>query len=485
MAEKNTLSILESIKRKMSKFDQKSKKPEVTFDMKDEFEYIAVDKNAAVAEVKAEAAAPIQNLGKIETPAAPKTASNELNFDELNLDEEIAEMEKGAAPKAASPAAALPEELSLEEDAEEEFEEEFDEEDLEDYEDEVDMEEEYEDEEQQPSDKKAGGTDDLDIDEEEEGDDILNFDDEEEEEEKKPESKKEVVNDKAAEDDFLNFDEEEEEEEEEEEVKKPVEFAAANKADDLDLDEDLNFEELDRKEQEAKKALSDKVLDEKEELEIEEEEEEVEFEEEVAQEIEGHHETTEEEVEEEEGEEFDEDVDLDHDTEVMMRKDQANSVNLKDIPMEDAAASANNQKVDFMEFDLDEESEKPQQTQQQAQFISQQSQVMPPIQKQEASQQPAQAAGSISIMPSNERKKENPVSILSQETVQDASNSIRKLLDANNVISGVKKFSQDPVLSEIAVQLMEPKLEKWLNENLAEIVERIVKEEIKKIVPKV
>jgi len=34
------------------------------------------------------------------------------------------------------------------------------------------------------------------------------------------------------------------------------------------------------------------------------------------------------------------------------------------------------------------------------------------------------------------------------------------------------------------MNLMEPKLEKWLNDNLPELVENIVREEIEKIVPK-
>jgi cell pole-organizing protein PopZ len=37
---------------------------------------------------------------------------------------------------------------------------------------------------------------------------------------------------------------------------------------------------------------------------------------------------------------------------------------------------------------------------------------------------------------------------------------------------------------ELATHLMEPKLEKWLNEHLPELVEQIVREEIKKIIPK-
>lgn len=50
----------------------------------------------------------------------------------------------------------------------------------------------------------------------------------------------------------------------------------------------------------------------------------------------------------------------------------------------------------------------------------------------------------------------------------------------------MKSFSNpnSSAFSELAVQLMEPKLEKWLNDHLANLVEEIVREEIKKIIPK-
>ena len=65
-----------------------------------------------------------------------------------------------------------------------------------------------------------------------------------------------------------------------------------------------------------------------------------------------------------------------------------------------------------------------------------------------------------------------------------SSNSIQKLLDAKSMMTGISNFMKTPYPIEIAVQLMEPKLEKWMNENLAQIVEKIVKEEISKIIPK-
>ncbi len=75
-------------------------------------------------------------------------------------------------------------------------------------------------------------------------------------------------------------------------------------------------------------------------------------------------------------------------------------------------------------------------------------------------------------------------SILQENVIIQSANSIQKLIDAKAMMSGISNFMQSPYPIEIAVQLMEPKLEKWINENLAQIVEKIVKEEISKIIPK-
>jgi len=75
-------------------------------------------------------------------------------------------------------------------------------------------------------------------------------------------------------------------------------------------------------------------------------------------------------------------------------------------------------------------------------------------------------------------------SLLNEATIQQTTDSVKKLLDAKNVISGISNFSQSPILAELATQLLEPKLERWLNENLSELVEKVVREEIKKIIPK-
>ncbi len=75
-------------------------------------------------------------------------------------------------------------------------------------------------------------------------------------------------------------------------------------------------------------------------------------------------------------------------------------------------------------------------------------------------------------------------SILKQQTVAQASDSIKKLMEAKSAVSTVASFAKGDNLNEIALQLLEPKLEKWLNENLPQIVDQIVREEIAKILPK-
>ncbi len=74
--------------------------------------------------------------------------------------------------------------------------------------------------------------------------------------------------------------------------------------------------------------------------------------------------------------------------------------------------------------------------------------------------------------------------ILSDSTVKQVSDSVKRLIDAKNVVAGVANFSQSPALIEIAAQLMEPRIDKWFNDNLPELVEKIVREEIKKLIPK-
>ncbi len=84
-----------------------------------------------------------------------------------------------------------------------------------------------------------------------------------------------------------------------------------------------------------------------------------------------------------------------------------------------------------------------------------------------------------------ETKNISEPKILRQETVEEASQSIKKLIDAGSMINDMKGFSQNhPIFTEIAMQILEPKLEAWLNEHLPQLVEKIVQEEIKKIMPR-
>lgn len=75
--------------------------------------------------------------------------------------------------------------------------------------------------------------------------------------------------------------------------------------------------------------------------------------------------------------------------------------------------------------------------------------------------------------------------LIHEETIYQASNSMKKLMEAKNLVNNVSNFARDETLTKIAINLMEPKLEKWLNDNLPSMVENIVREEIEKIVPKI
>ena len=75
--------------------------------------------------------------------------------------------------------------------------------------------------------------------------------------------------------------------------------------------------------------------------------------------------------------------------------------------------------------------------------------------------------------------------LIHEETIYQASNSMKKLMEAKNLVNNIGNFARDETLTKIAINLMEPKLEKWLNENLPLMVENIVREEIEKIVPKI
>lgn len=75
-------------------------------------------------------------------------------------------------------------------------------------------------------------------------------------------------------------------------------------------------------------------------------------------------------------------------------------------------------------------------------------------------------------------------SLLKGNAFDQTSDSLKKLLEAKNTVSTVASFAKSDNLNEIALQLLEPRLEKWLNENLPALVDKIVREEINKIMPK-
>jgi cell pole-organizing protein PopZ len=90
----------------------------------------------------------------------------------------------------------------------------------------------------------------------------------------------------------------------------------------------------------------------------------------------------------------------------------------------------------------------------------------------------------IEKMPSFENKEKKSDKLVSDITLHQTTESIKKLIDAKNMVSGISSFAQGSAFTELAANLMEPKLEKWLNEHLSELVEKIVREEIKKIISK-
>lgn len=74
--------------------------------------------------------------------------------------------------------------------------------------------------------------------------------------------------------------------------------------------------------------------------------------------------------------------------------------------------------------------------------------------------------------------------LVNEDVIIQSATSVQQLLNAKTLMSGINNFMQSPYPLEIAIQLMEPKLEQWLNENLGQIVEKVVRDEIKRIMPK-
>jgi hypothetical protein len=92
----------------------------------------------------------------------------------------------------------------------------------------------------------------------------------------------------------------------------------------------------------------------------------------------------------------------------------------------------------------------------------------------------------LDIEPKQEAPKETQLNDQAKDMIHDSTtkkvaDSMKKLVDVKSILSGVSSLSQSPALFELAVQLMEPKLEEWLNENLPDLVEKVIREEIEKL----
>lgn len=73
--------------------------------------------------------------------------------------------------------------------------------------------------------------------------------------------------------------------------------------------------------------------------------------------------------------------------------------------------------------------------------------------------------------------------ILSEKTIEQSREAINQIFQVKEILPEVNNLS-DAKLKEIAVEILTPKLDKWLNNNLPKLVEDIVRQEIKKIIPK-
>jgi cell pole-organizing protein PopZ len=557
MAEKNTLSILETIKKKMLKLDRKEEKASSVVSSNEEFQYISSGKQAEAAkpaEVKVEAVAATNPTPKFEdnlgldlpVQAAPvkrpeKSSGmgsfDDFNLDDLDLDNEEKTFAAPANPLAAA-AAAQPQAKLETRDPE------LEEDDAEEFEDDAEMDEE---EEQENAEEARPDLDWLgnpsDATEEEEEIDELNLDvdvklDEKSvevvksdeldlehlEEETHEEVKKDELDLEHLEDDLdlEHLDEETHEEtpaapqakvddldlehldddldlehlEEEKHEEAPVTPQA--KEDDLDLehldedkneetpaapqpkadDLDLELEHLDDEEEHLEASSEDGDFDLEEELDEEEEDLEEEHEEETQPQAKTKLPTLDDDLN------FD---DLDHDEEDEKQElptflggsatisQMTQPMTKQELPTFSNAAEPVVEKHEIdLEFEKDIMGFKAGASEErEAQVVNQ------PVNN---SQMPVQ--NNVSMMSQQTSQTQVAEAKPFDSTVRQVSDSVKKLLDAKNVVSGISSFSQSPALAELALHLMEPKIEKWFNDNLPELVEKVVREEIKKMIPK-
>lgn len=488
MAEKNTHSILETIKKKMQKFDQKTDKAAKISDVSSEFEYIAPTKRAAapaVEEKKEETGQPEKIVPKFsddlgieeaKKPAAPIPAApinsqpradgklDDFNMDDLDIDDESTK--KIPAANNAPIAPALDNIASA-------IQESFEEDDIEDYEDEV----EFREEEGEIEEEAVAAEQPLDL----ENQDELSFGEEEPSLELPHEDELAFENEEQQEEEDLALPEEEAQPQSAEAQTLPQEEAAQ--------EDDLNFDDLEHEEESEATTTTTSITDptpaQKSEKQAEKKEDGEFDDEELA--------ALEREVEEQQKKQVEvkkpatpsEEIDLEFEKELMGLKPEK----IDEVPVAQQAAP------------VQQVAPQPQPMPVQQPVQAPQAAAIPDLDQQdveeilfseeehsELDQEPAaQAQPQYNMpqqMPAAKPNQKIDDSLIYNSTVMQTTESIKKLIDAKNVVAGISSFSQSPALSELAVQLMEPKLERWLNDNLPHVVEKIVREEIKRIIPK-
>jgi cell pole-organizing protein PopZ len=542
MAEKNTKSILESIKKKLNKFDQKATNK--MSDLDGEFDYVASAKkeggdNYASVEPSSPAVAPGQE--QVSQPFEPGAIPASIDVSKSKVKQENSDSEEFDLDDESSVKPILDEVANSAQntDSYDEFEEDdledFEEDDLEDFEEEENA---FVEESEEVSENLEAEIEDrvLDFDEltqsqskaglgqkylakkkkEEDGeeDGVLNFDEltqpkyKAELEQKK--SAEKVEDESEEEDGVLNFDELTQ-------LKSQAVLEQKESVEEEEEDRVLNFDELTQLKPQTKLEHKDSAEEEEQEAEQEEEQE------------------AEQEEEEQEEEEEDRVLNFDELTQtksqeepeqkelVEAEEEKDDDLNFDDLEFEEEAKKDSSQKVeqqaevDPHDAELDELEREIQKQKELAEEIKKESpkelhleledellgikpmEVVAPVEKVTeqaivAQEMPAlpkmelkdssfvQESSPVQVQASNTQIIEKRGLVLDESTVKQTTDSVKKLLDARNVVSGIANFSQSPVLAELAMQMLEPKLEKWLNENLSQMVETIVREEIKKIV---
>ena len=400
MAEKNTQSILETIKKKLNNFESKETSNSKISNVSSEFEYVPNASKSAFL---------IQENEKLNSAPANRVIDD---FSEFNLDDF----------KEKTPQKTEFEDVEKIEVKQDEAATQLDEEDLEDYEDEEEFEEESEEESEEEFEEESEAQEEI------EEEDPLTFEDETNSDQ---ELKLEEVYPPLPEVEEIG----------EEKIVELVQPINSKDHDDLDFSEISNLEEDSI---EKSSQISQQVPQEKNSYDMELEE--------LDKELAKQDENVQHYVEESQKESSHEDIDLEFEQELPKVVSQQPVEEIKELQKE-VSPSPFEDHEDHLDFEELAMNSVPQ--------MNQQNQI------------------SAFEMPKN-----NGSRILNDATIMQTSDSIRKLMDAKNIVSGISTFSQNPVLSELATHLLEPKLEKWLNEHLGELVEKIVREEIKKIIPK-